>query len=102
MIAATTPATTLFWTYLLGLLWGIGGLTFGLSMRYLGMSLGMSVALGFCSTFGALIPPIYRDLSGTPGETLTGMLHSAGGLWVLAGSLICLAGTAVILFAPRS
>lgn len=94
-IIATTPATTLFWTYFLGLLWGIGGLTFGLSMRYLGLSLGMSVALGFCSTFGALIPPIYRDLSGTPGETLTGMLHSAGGLWVLAGSLICVAGIAI-------
>src|ERR1700737_4538332 len=40
-----TTAITLFWTYLMGLLWGIGGLTFGLSMRYLGMSLGMSVAL---------------------------------------------------------
>jgi len=48
--------TTIFWTYFMGLLWGIGGLTFGLSMRYLGMSLGMAVALGYCAAFGTLIP----------------------------------------------
>jgi hypothetical protein len=39
-----------------GALWGIGGLTFGLTMRYLGMSLGMGVALGFCAAFGTLVP----------------------------------------------
>ncbi len=37
-------ASTLGWTYLFGTLWGLGGLTFGLAMRYLGMSLGMGVA----------------------------------------------------------
>ncbi len=61
-IIAATDGATIFWTYFLGLLWGIGGLTFGLSMRYLGISLGMAVALGFCSAFGALIPPVYMDL----------------------------------------
>src|SRR2546423_9829516 len=57
IIRATKPSIV-FWTYIMGLLWGIGGLTFGLSMRYLGMSLGMSVVLGFTSAFGALVPPI--------------------------------------------
>jgi hypothetical protein len=42
------------WTYLFGTLWGLGGLTFGLTMRYLGMSLGMGVALGYCAAFGTL------------------------------------------------
>ena len=47
-----------FWmTYLMGVLWGLGGLTFGLTMRYLGLSLGMAVALGYCAAFGTLIPP---------------------------------------------
>ena len=41
------PASSLFWAYVFGVLWGLGGLTFGLTMRYLGMSLGMAVALGY-------------------------------------------------------
>lgn len=94
-IIAATPMSTLFWTYVMGLLWGVGGLTFGLSMRYLGLSLGMSVALGFCSAFGALIPPIYRDLAGVAGETFTGMLHARGGQLVLLGVWVCLSGIAI-------
>ena len=46
--------------YLFGVLWGIGGLTFGLTMRYLGMSLGMAVALGLCTVLGTLLPDIYQ------------------------------------------
>jgi L-rhamnose-H+ transport protein len=92
---AVTPFITLFWTYLMGLLWGVGGLTFGLSMRYLGLSLGMSVALGFCSAFGALIPPIYRDLAAVDGETISSMYHSLGCELVLVGALVCLIGIAI-------
>lgn len=95
-IIRSTDATTLFWTYFLGVLWGIGGLTFGLSMRYLGISLGMAVALGFCSAFGALIPPVYMDLFGTGmAETFTAMMKSNKGLFVIAGVLICLVGIAI-------
>ena len=85
--------SVIFWTYLYGLLWGIGGLTFGLSMRYLGLSLGMSVVLGFTSAFGALLPPIYRDLAQSKsGIRFSGMLHSEGGLLVLLGVVVCLLG----------
>ena len=94
-IIAATPADTLFWTYFMGLLWGIGGLTFGLSIRYLGLSLGMSVALGFCSALGALIPPIYRDLMHVDGVTLTRLFASAGGRLVLVGVVVCLAGISI-------
>src|SRR5690242_1938873 len=52
--------STLWWTYFFGVLWGFGGLTFGLTMRYLGMSLGMGVALGYCAAFGTLLPPIFK------------------------------------------
>ena len=82
-IIAATPNDVLLWTYLMGVLWGIGGLTFGLAMRYLGISLGMSVALGFCSAFGALIPPIYRDVTGAAGEsfsTLATLCRNSAGL----------------------
>jgi L-rhamnose-H+ transport protein len=93
-IIHSADGTTLFWTYVLGLLWGIGGLTFGLGLRYLGISLGQSVALGFTSAFGALIPPIYRDLftDGSGGITISKMIASDGGKFVLLGVLICLIG----------
>ena len=55
-------ASTLWWTYFFGVLWGLGGLTFGLTMRYLGMSLGMGVALGYCAAFGTLVPPVFKAL----------------------------------------
>lgn len=95
-IIRATDGTTIFWTYFLGALWGIGGLTFGLSMRYLGISLGMAVALGFCSAFGALIPPIYMDLfTDQTHDTFSAMMQSRKGLFVIAGVLICLVGIAV-------
>jgi len=92
-IISATNGTTLFWTYVMGVLWGIGGLTFGLAMRYLGLSLGMSVALGFTSAFGSLVPPIYRDLFTNETEnTFSGMLKSNSGLFVLLGVFVCLIG----------
>jgi L-rhamnose-H+ transport protein len=74
---------------LFGMLWGVGGLTFGLSMRYLGIAMGQSVALGTCSAFGTLIPAM---LAGTN-------LFSGDGLILLLGVSIALAGIAVIGFA---
>src|SRR5471032_1430143 len=59
-VLSETTVSTLFWTYFFGCLWGLGGLTFGLTMRYLGMSLGMAVALGYCAAFGTLMPPLFR------------------------------------------
>ena len=57
-LISSASASTIKYTYLFGLLWGFGGLTYGLGVRYLGMSLGNSVVLGFCSAFGALVPAI--------------------------------------------
>ncbi|MCC6280009.1 MAG: L-rhamnose/proton symporter RhaT [Saprospiraceae bacterium] len=95
-IIQSTDAGTLFWTYFFGLLWGVGGLTFGLSMRYLGMSLGMSVALGYCSAFGALVPSMYYAINPEVGKTGIGeMFASSGGQLILFGVLVCLAGIAV-------
>ena len=46
-------------TVLFGVLWGVGGLTFGLSMRYLGVALGQSIALGTCAGLGAILGPVF-------------------------------------------
>ncbi len=72
-----------------GMLWGVGGLTFGLSMRYLGVALGQSVSLGTCSAFGTLIPALMAG---------TDLLHGDG-LILLIGVTITLAGIAVIGYA---
>jgi len=72
-----------------GALWGVGGLTFGLSMRYLGVALGQSIALGTCSAFGTLIPAL---MSGTD-------LFTGKGLVLLIGVSIAIAGISVIGYA---
>src|SRR5687767_5340859 len=47
-VLGATPTPTLWWPFFFGMLWGFGGLTYGLTMRYLGLSLGMAVVLGLC------------------------------------------------------
>lgn len=83
------PRSTLFWAYFFGVLWGLGGLTFGLSMRYLGLSLGMAVALGYCAVFGTLMPPIFN------GDFVTRVLGTTSGQVILAGVGVCVAGIAL-------
>ena len=76
-----------------GALWGFGGLTFGLSIRYLGVALGQSIALGLCAAFGTLIPLIIAGdslFSTTTGIlTVIGVSTTVGGIAVIgyAGSL---------------
>lgn len=72
-----------------GILWGVGGLTFGLSMRYLGVALGQSISLGTCAGFGTLFPAIFAG---------TDLFHGQG-LILLIGVCITLAGIAVIGYA---
>jgi L-rhamnose-H+ transport protein len=80
-------------TYMFGVLWGIGGLTYGLGVRYLGVSLGSSIILGLCMVFGALIPAIYYDFNPVEGkDTFSAMIGSTWGLTILAGLLVCIIG----------
>lgn len=92
-IIKTTPYETIKYTLLFGALWGVGGLTYGLGVRYLGLSLGNSVVLGFCSAFGALVPPIYYNFVPTEDKTsFNDLLTTTWGRVVLAGVVICLLG----------
>jgi L-rhamnose-H+ transport protein len=95
-IIAGSSSQILSITFMMGLLWGIGGLTYGLGVRYLGMSLGNSVVLGFCAAFGAIVPSIYYTINPTIGKiSFTDMLASPGGRLVLLGVLVCLIGIAI-------
>ena len=87
-VLSQAPPASVGWCFFFGMLWGVGGLTFGLSMRYLGLSLGYALALGFCAAFGTLIPPIFE---GKIGE----MVSRASGMTTLAGVAVCLLGIAV-------
>jgi len=93
--------STLAWAYLFGMLWGFGGLTFGLTMRYLGMSLGMGVALGYCAAFGTLIPPIFKTFipSIPVDETIVQIASTTPGKVTLFGVFICLVGIAIAALA---
>ena len=93
-VITSQSAATLGWTYLFGVLWGFGGLTFGLAMRYLGMSLGMGVALGYCAAFGTLLPPILKTfMPDIPvGESITQIAATHPGKITLVGVAVCLLG----------
>ena len=80
---ATYPKESLL-TALFGVLWGVGGLTFGLSMRYLGVALGQSIALGTCAGLGTILTPL---LLGRPGDLTAS---------VVIGVVVTLLGIAVI------
>ncbi len=87
-VLLAADSETRFWTFVFGMLWGVGGLTFGLALRYLGIGLGMAVALGFTAAFGTLIPPIYHG-------TFSELLQTKGGITVLVGVLLSLVGIAI-------
>ncbi len=72
------------WTVFFGVLWGIGGLTFGLSMRYLGVALGQSIALGTCAALGTLLTPVFTGNT----ESLT--------MPVIVGVVVTLIGISII------
>lgn len=82
------PTSSIFWCYFFGVLWGVGGLTFGLSMRYLGMSLGYALALGSCAVFGTVLPPVFQG-------QLKPLVTTASGLVTLAGVGVCLFGVGI-------
>ena len=87
-VLRSASSKTLLWTYLFGVMWGIGGLTFGLSMRYLGLSLGMALSLGFCAVFGTLVPPVFEG-------RIAGLVATTSGRIVILGIVVCLTGIAM-------
>lgn len=95
-IISQASGSTLGFAFIFGLLWGIGGLTYGLGVRYLGVSLGSSVILGLCMVFGALIPAIYYQFTPAEGKDTIGLLTSTPwGQTVLAGLLVCVVGIVI-------
>ena len=83
-----TNSSSIEFAILWGVCWGVGGITFGLAIRYLGIALGYAIALGLCAFFGTLVPPVYHREIGT-------LFHQTSGRVILLGVFICLIGVAV-------
>lgn len=94
-ILRSVGLSRMVWPFVFGLLWGVGGLTFGLSVRFLGVALGYAIALGFCAAFGTLIPPIFDG-------TIGAVIASQGGRVTLLGIGVCVVGIAISGEAGRS
>lgn len=89
-VLSNSNAGDVWASFIFGALWGVGGLTFGLSMRYLGVGLGQSVALGFTAALGTLIPPFVS------GRNLF-LTHE--GRLILLGVAVCVTGIAIVGYA---
>lgn len=78
-------------TILFGVLWGVGGLTFGLSMRYLGVALGQSIALGTCAAGGTVLGPVLLNIFFPELDKLSALTFP-----VISGVVVTLVGIAII------
>jgi L-rhamnose-H+ transport protein len=86
------PVHLLLKVALFGAMWGVGNISYGLTMRHLGMSLGIGVAIGVTLVVGTLVPPMLH------GQFMT-LFTSRGGLWSMAGIVVALAGVAIVSYA---
>jgi len=82
------PPSTLWWVLFLGAIYGAANLTFGLSLRYLGIALGYALSLGLMMAIGTLVPPM---LDGR----LAVLFESNGGVLLIAGILVSLVGIGI-------
>ena len=85
-----TPTSAKWLTILFGALWGVGGLTFGLSIRYMGIALGQSIVLGLTAALGTIIP------AAVAGDSL---FSTRAGILTLIGVAVALVGITIIGYA---
>ena len=89
-IISEAPSSSKWMAVFYGALWGVGGLTFGLTMRYLGVALGQSIALGLCAAIGTILPPI---ISGN------NLFASRAGILILIGVTVSIVDISIIGYA---
>ncbi|MEN6451910.1 MAG: L-rhamnose/proton symporter RhaT [Thermoguttaceae bacterium] len=75
--------------FLCGMMWGVGGLTWGLMIRYLGVGLGLALGCGICSATGTLIPPMLKG-------DFSQLISNSAGQASLAGVAVSLIGIVLV------
>ncbi len=83
---------TLLKVALFGAMWGVGNVSYGLTMRHLGISLGVGVAIGVTLVIGTLVPPIVHGNSAI-------LFTTKSGLYTMAGVVVALLGVAIVSYA---
>jgi len=84
-VISNSPVDSLSYTFFFGFFWGIGAITFGLAIRYLGYGLGYSLTLGMSALIGTILPPLYYG-------TLTSLFRGTPGIILLIGLVVCMTG----------
>lgn len=88
-VISSTPSTALYKCMFFGFLWGIGGMLFGMSVRYVGVSLTYGVVMGLCGNLGSIVPLLQ----------LPNASNNAGFKYVLIGNAIMLLGVGLCALA---
>jgi hypothetical protein len=86
-VLKAAPSKELGYCFLCGAMWGFGGMTWGLMIRYLGVGLGLAIGCGLCSAAGTLVPPIIKG-------TFVQLIHDSAGQLNVAG-LVSLGGVLI-------
>jgi len=96
-VLSAAPRREVVYCLVCGMLWGFGGLTWGLMIRYLGVGLGLAMGAGLTSAAGTLIPPMLKGSAAT-----AAMFHTAGGQASVAAAAVSLVGIVCVGLAGRS
>lgn len=94
-VLSAAPTKQVLYCIGCGMAWGIGGLTWGLMIRYLGVGLGLAIGCGLCSAGGTLIPPIIN-------REFLELFKTNSGLVSLLGVLVSLVGIVLVGLAGMS
>ena len=96
-VLRAAPQREIVYCLVCGMLWGFGGLTWGLMIRYLGVGLGLAMGAGLTSVTGTLIPPMLKGK-----DAIMAMFHTAGGQVSVASAAVSLVGIVCVGLAGRS
>jgi L-rhamnose-H+ transport protein len=88
-VLRASPPGSIVYCCVFGFLWGIGNLLWGLSIRYLGLSLGYALTMGYCAAFGTILPPLVTGKFGALLTTTSGLVASGSVVVCLAGIAVC-------------
>jgi L-rhamnose-H+ transport protein len=88
-VLRASPPQQVGYCFLCGAMWGVGGLTWGLMIRYLGVGLGLAIGCGLCSAAGTIVPPIIKG-------NFTELLQTQAGMASLGGVLVSLLGIVLV------
>lgn len=93
-VLVDSPFNIITRVFMFGFFWGIGAITFGLAVRYLGYSLGYALSLGLSSIIGTILPPLFRG-------NLIQLFSDPPGRVILVGLLVNLIGIILCIWAGR-